>query len=57
LKRIASLQDSSFITCVVKRTSEARKRPPDSTVAIRYNSVELIGHVGKDIAELADRLG
>jgi hypothetical protein len=55
-KTVTSLKDSNFISTVVKDTGPVRRPLPHGTVAIRYNSVELLRRISSDIERLVDRM-
>lgn len=55
-KRVTSLEDSNFITTVVKNPSFSRKPLPYGTVTIRYNSLQLLREIMSEIADLADSI-
>jgi hypothetical protein len=55
-KSVTQLADSNFIAPIVKRTSPVRNPLPYGTVAIRYNSVELLRQINKDILKTSTKL-
>lgn len=55
-KAITRLTDANFIAPIVKRASSVRKPLPYGTVAIRYNSVELLRQVKSDILSVIEKL-
>jgi hypothetical protein len=55
-KSVTQLADSNFIAPSVKRTSPVRNPLPYGTVAIRYNSVELLRQINKDILKIITKL-
>ena len=55
-KRVTSLDDSNFISTVVKDPSATRKPLPYGTMAIRYNSLQLLREIKGEISDLANRI-
>jgi hypothetical protein len=55
-KRVASVDDSNFLPTVVKRSSQVRRPLRYGTVAIRYNSVDLLRQIKRDISDLVKQL-
>lgn len=55
-KKVTSLRDSNFISTVVKAPSFSRKPLPHGTLAIRYNSLQLLRQFNDEISELASEL-
>lgn len=55
-KKVTSLKDFNFISTVVKDPSVSRKPLPHGTVAIRYNSLQLLRQIKEEISDLAERM-
>jgi len=55
-KKVTSLGDANFISTVVKSPSVSRKPLPHGTVAIRYNSLQLLRQIKNDISDLAEEI-
>ncbi len=55
-KKVTSLDDSNFISASLRRTSPARSPLPHGTLTIRYNSIELLLRIKRDISDLAQEL-
>ncbi|HEV2225753.1 MAG TPA: hypothetical protein VGR56_02995 [Nitrososphaerales archaeon] len=55
-KKVTSLDDSNFISTVVKKTSLVRHPLPHGTITIRYNSLELLRLINCEIRELIERI-
>jgi len=55
-KTVTGLRDYHFISPVVKKQSNWRRHLPYGTATIRYNSVELLREVKKEIWVMADCL-
>jgi len=48
-RTVTSLNDSSFLPTLVRTTSLAKRPLPHGTITIRYNSVQLLREIKKDI--------
>jgi hypothetical protein len=55
-KSVTQLTDSNFIAPIVKPTSPVGNPLPYGAVAIRYNSVELLRQINKDILKIITKL-
>jgi len=55
-KKVTSLNDSNFISTVVKSPSFSKKPLPYGTVAIRYNSLQLLRQVKEEISNFAEEI-
>jgi hypothetical protein len=55
-KSVTSLNDSNFLPIQVRKASLAEKPLPYGTIAIRYNSVQLLRQMENDILGLTERL-
>jgi hypothetical protein len=55
-KAITGLKDSNFITTTVKEPSVSKKPLPYGTVTIRYNSLELLREIKREIEGLPERV-
>jgi hypothetical protein len=55
-KKVTSLDDSSFLTASVRKTSLTRAPLSHGTLTIRYNSIALLKEIKRDIADLASEL-
>jgi len=53
-KKVTSLNDANFISTVVKSPSFSRKPLRYGTIAIRYNSLQLLRQVKEEISDLAE---
>jgi hypothetical protein len=53
-KEVATLNDSSFISTVMKDPSVSKKPLPYGTIAIRYNSLQLLREIKKEISDIAE---
>jgi hypothetical protein len=52
-KKVTSLNDANFISTVVKSPSFSRKPLRYGTVAIRYNSPQLLRQIKREVSDLA----
>jgi hypothetical protein len=52
-KKVTSLKDANFISTVVKSPSFSKKPLRYGTIAIRYNSLQLLRQVKEEISSLA----
>jgi hypothetical protein len=55
-KGATRLEDCNFLPTIMKSPSFSRKPLPFGTVTIRYNSVELLRQINREISELVDRI-
>ena len=55
-KKVTSLTDSHFISTVVKRPSFTSNPLPYGTVTIRYNSLQLLRQIKKEISDIAEEI-
>jgi hypothetical protein len=55
-KGVTSLADSNFLAPSVRRTSPARFPLPHGTLTVRYDSIELLQRIKRDISDLAQKL-
>lgn len=55
-KRVTLLTDSNFISTVVKSPSVSKRPLRYGTIAIRYNSVQLLRQMKEEISELAEQV-
>jgi hypothetical protein len=53
-KEVTSLNESNFLPTTVRVASLAKKPLPHGTIAIRYNSVQLLRQVKSDIQKLVE---
>jgi hypothetical protein len=53
-KEVTALDDRNFISTVVKDSSLSRRPLPFGTIAIRYNSLQLLRQMKEEISELAE---
>jgi len=53
---VTSLKDPNFISTVVKDPSVSRRPLPHGTIAIRYNSLELLRQIKEEISDLAEEI-
>lgn len=55
-KKITSLEDSNFISTIVKAPSVSKKPLPYGTLTVRYNSVQLLRQIKQEISDLAEEI-
>jgi len=55
-KEVTSLNDSNFISTVVKDPSVSKRPLPYGTIAIRYNSLQLLRQIKKEISDIAEEI-
>jgi hypothetical protein len=55
-KKVTSLNDSSFISTVMKDPSVSKRPLPYGTIAIRYNSLQLLRQIKEEISDIADEI-
>jgi hypothetical protein len=55
-KEVTSLNDSSFISTVMKDPSVSKRPLPYGTIAIRYNSLQLLRQIKKEISDIAEEI-
>ena len=55
-KRVTSLKDTNFISTVVKGPSFSKEPLRYGTIAIRYNSLQLLRQIKEEISNLAEEI-
>jgi hypothetical protein len=55
-KEVTSLKDSNFISTVMKNPSFSRRPLLHGTIAIRYNSLQLLRQVMGEISDIAEKV-
>jgi hypothetical protein len=55
-RNVTSLNDSNFISTVVKSPSFTTNPLPYGTVTIRYNSLQLLRQIKKEISDIVEEI-
>ena len=53
---LTGLNDSNFMSTIVKKRSSWKKHLPYGTLTIRYNSISLLREIKAEISSMAERL-
>jgi hypothetical protein len=53
-KKVTSLEDTNFISTIVKSPSYSKKPLPYGTITIRYNSLALLRQIKEEISDLVE---